>query len=314
MKLSQPRHQTAFLAQQKRIRLPLLWLWASFVTLIVSAPVMAAGALESFPLAEKESEKSQQMDQHLFATGRIQNKGGEAFPESWLSLPSGTLSQALYRVRSTRDTDEILEHYQGQLQQPGSEILFRCSSRECGSSNDWANSVFKVSTLYGVDREQHYIAGRRDLNGQTDYVSVYITERGTGRIYVYVSHYQVTAAPVATKGVKRSLFEQLLETGWVRLPVTADGEFEEGAFGQLQQLAGQLEKSDKTFWLVAHHYGKQSHEVLQQRSQQAAAKLQRSLQEFGLSAGKLELKGLGALAPTKDSVAYGGRIELIVKK
>lgn len=281
---------------------------------LFAVPAFAAEGLQPFPLAETEMEKSQPLDQHLFATGRIQNKGGEAFPESWLSLPSGTLNQTLYRIRSTRDTDEILAHYQVQLQQSGSEILFQCSSRECGSSNDWANSVFKISTLYGEDREQHYVAARRELNGQADYVSVYITERGTGRIYVYVMHYQVKAAPVATKGVKRSLYEHLIETGWVRLPVSADGSFEEGVFGQLQQLAVQLERSDKRFWLVAHHYGKQSDEILQQRSQQAAARLQRSLEEFGLSVDKLELKGLGALAPTKDSVAYGGRIELVVKK
>jgi len=290
------------------------WLLASALAFIVASPVFASGGLQPFPLAEKEMEKSQLLDQHLFATGRIQNKGGESFPESWLSLSSGRLNQTLYRVRSTRDTDEILEHYQAQLQRSDSEILFQCSSRECGSSNDWANRVFKVSTLYGEDREQHYVAARRELNGQADYVSVYITERGTGRIYVYVTHYQVEAAPVATKGVKRSLYEDLTETGWVRLPVSADGSFEDSVFEQLQQLAVQLERSDKRFWLVAHHYGKQSDEVLQQRSEQAVARLQRSFEQFGLSADKLELKGLGALAPTKDSVAYGGRIELIVKK
>ncbi|WP_417596566.1 DUF4892 domain-containing protein [Oceanospirillum sp.] len=291
-----------------------LWLLISALAFIVASPVFAAGGLQPFPLAEKEMEKSQQLDQHLFATGRIQNKGGESFPESWLSLSSGRLNQTLYRIRSTRDTDEILEHYQVELQRSGSEILFQCSSRECGSSNDWANRVFKVSTLYGEDREQHYVAARRELNGQADYVSVYITERGTGRIYVYVTHYQVEAAPVTTKGVKRSLYEDLIETGWVRLPVSADGSFEDSVFGQLQQLAVQLERSDKRFWLVAHHYGKQSDEILQQRSEQAVARLQRSFEQLGLSADKLELKGLGALAPTKDSVAYGGRIELIVKK
>ncbi len=310
----QSRHHAHHSAHRNTALRPLLWLWVVLASALVSLPVSAAGELKPFPLAEKEMEKSESLDQHLFATGRIQNKGGEAFPESWLSLPSGTLSQTMYRVRSTRDTDEILEHYQSQFQQPGSEILFQCSSRECGSSNDWANSVFKVSTLYGEDREQHYIAGRSDQNGQTDYASVYVTERGTGRIYVYVSHYRVQASAVTTKGVKRSLFERLTETGWVRLPVTADGEFEEGAFGQLKQLAEQLNNSQQQYWLVAHHYGKQNHEILQQRSEQAAAKLQRSLQEFGLSPGKLELKGLGAMAPTKDSVSYGGRIELVVKK
>lgn len=281
---------------------------------ILGAPMlaMAAGELQAFPLAEKEMEKSRPLDQHLLATGRIQNKGGEAFPESWLSLPEGTLKQTLYRIRSTRDTDEILEHYQRQLQQPGSEVIFQCSGRDCGSSNDWANSVFKISTLYGVDREQHYFASKRRLKNTTDYISVYITERGTGRIYVYVSHYQVAEKDVAQKGVKRSLYDQLQDNGWVRLPVTADGQFEEGASDVLRQLSEKLQANDQRYWLVAHHYGKESHQVLQLRSEQAAAKLQRSLQEFGLSADKLELKGLGALAPTKDSVSYGGRLELVL--
>lgn len=286
-----------------------------------SGAARAEDALTPFPLAEKESDSRQVMDQHLLATGRIQNKGGDAFPESWLSLPAGTLSQTLYRIRSTRDTDEILEHYRSQLEQPGSEILFRCSSRECGSSNDWANRVFKVATLYGVDREQHYIAGRRELKTGTDYLSVYITERGTGRIYAYVSHYQVqgTAVPsqsdkVSAKGGHKSLFDQLQDAGWVRLPVTADGQFEEGAYEQLQQLVAELQNGSDHYWLVAHHYGKEPHSVLQKKSERAADQLFESLKQFGLTADKVELKGLGALAPTRDSVAYGGRIELIRKK
>ena len=282
--------------------------------LVPFSAAQAASGLNPFPLAEQESENRSQPDQQLLATGRIQNKGGEPFPESWLTLPAGALTQTLYRIRSTRDTDEIMEHYRSQLQRPGSELLFQCSSRECGSSTDWANRVFKVSTLYGVDRKQHYMAGRQEHKAGVDYYSVYITERGTGRIYAYVTRYQVDSENARQQGTAQTLFQQLNERGWVRLPVTADGEFEEGASGQLRQLTGRLQQSDDRYWLVAHHYGTQSDEQLLQRSERAAARLQRALQAFGLDSGKLELKGLGALAPTRDSVAYGGRIELVIQR
>ncbi|OOV88316.1 DUF4892 domain-containing protein [Oceanospirillum linum] len=283
--------------------------------LMLAGFAQAANLLQPFPLAEKEMEETLVLDQHMLATGRIQNKGGEAFPESWLSLPAGTLNQALYRVRSTRDTDEILEYYQNHLMQPGSDVLFQCSGRECGSSNDWANRVFKMSTLYGVDREQHYFAVRHKLNDASDnYISVYITERGTGRIYVYVSHYRVNAEKVVSKGSVHTLFEQLQDDGWVELPVMPDGQFEEDAREPLKQLVSKIQASSDRYWLVAHHYGRQSDQALMLKSEQAAARLLSALEVLGLSPDKLEFRGLGALAPTKGSVAYGGRLELVVMK
>lgn len=287
----------------------------SLLLLSAGSLVQADQGLASYPLAEQEMTKSSTESQHLLATGRIQNKNGEPFPETWLNLPGGTLNQAMYRIRSTRDTDDILEHYQKQLQQPGREILFECSGRECGSSSDWANRVFKVSTLYGVDRKQHYIAGRKEDGDWSDYISVYITERGTGRIYAYVQHYRVKAEEFDQKGVQKTLFQQLTETGWVRLPATADGQIEEGANSTLQALVKQLQNSNDRYWLIAHHYGKgNSQETLQEKSEKAAKRLLKSLQSLGLSENKASAKGLGGLAPTKDSVVYGGRIELLIQQ
>lgn len=293
-------------------RMPLL----GVLMLLLALPLVAARAdvLSPFPLAQQEQSRSELKDQHILATGRIQNKAGEAFPENWLSLPSGTLNQTLYRIRSTRDTDEILAHYEQQLQRAGSDILFQCSGRECGSSNDWANSVFNVSTLYGVDREQHYLTSRTDHDGLSDYISVYITERATGRIYAYVSHYQVKTGQVTEQGDPKSLYQRLQDQGWVRLPVTADGAFEEGASDQLEQLVSQLQAGNDHYWLVAHHFGLGSHRELVARSEAAASNLLRALSAFGLPATRVELKGLGPLAPTKDSVNYGGRIELVRKR
>lgn len=303
--------------RQMKDRYPVI-MCALLITLLTgvfySAVAEAAEGLTPYPQAEAEMSKSQPQYKHLMATGRIQNKGGQSFPESWLDLTEGDLTETLYRIQSTRDTADILQHYKAQLQQPSRQILFECSSRECGSSSDWANRVFKVSTLYGVDRKQHYIVGRKDEGGWSDYVAVYITERGTGRIYAFVQHYRVKTAALDKKGVRDSLFDQLTLNGWVRLPVTADGQFEEGARARLQALVTKLQATSERYWLVAHHFGKDSQQALQLRSEKAAARLLDALTGLGLPADKVTTKGLGALAPTKDSIAYGGRIELLIQK
>ena len=64
----------------------------------------------------------------------------------------------------------------------GDDVLFRCSGRDCGRSNDWANQVFGQATLYGPDRNQRYVARQ----WQDQLVSLYVIERGNKRVYAHL--------------------------------------------------------------------------------------------------------------------------------
>ncbi|OPX55806.1 protein of unknown function [Oceanospirillum multiglobuliferum] len=288
------------------------------VLLTNTAGVYANNWLEPFPLSRLENSQQSEQPQYLVAVGRIQNKSGVSAPEHWLQLPKGMLEKATYRVESSKDTNKIFQHYRSQIQQSGEEIVFECSSRDCGSSIDWANKVFKLSTLYGVDRKQHYIVAQRQQGDNSEYVIVYITERGTGRIYVHTETYQFKTSALPSSALsdamETDLYQQLNQYGWISLPVTPHGRYEDLDAEKLRLLVSQLNQDQYQYWLVAHHYGKGSDQALQALSEQAAQGLLQQLNAMGLTAGKAQAKGLGALAPTKDSVVYGGRLELVRQK
>ncbi len=287
---------------------------AGLFSALLAVPVVAQAneGLEPFPLANVEMSKSDKLVEHRIATGRIQKKNSESMPESWLTLPGGELNRTLYRVRSSRGTDEIHQHYKQQLKQPGINVVFECSGRDCGSSIHWANQVFNVSTLYGIDRKQHYLAVERKYNGWSEFIALYITERGTGRTYVYEEHYRLPSDQVS-QGDNQNLFEQLGISGWITLPVSADGSFEEGAFEQLQQLVQALNGAEQDYWLASHRYGAGSDQELIDKSEQSGQRLLQELEKMGLKAEKVSIRAIGPLAPTANSVNYGGRIELIQK-
>ncbi len=305
-----PADRLAAKAVLKRVKVTTLGLISALLAL--PAIAQASVGLEPFPLADVEMSKSDKLVEHRIATGRIQKKNSESMPEYWLTLPGGELNRTLYRVHSSRGTDDIYQHYKQQLKQPGIKVLFECSARDCGSSIHWANQVFNVSTLYGIDRKQHYLAVERKHNGLSEFISLYITERGTGRTYVYEEHYRLPSDQVS-QGDSRNLFEQLGLSGWTALPVSADGSFEEGAFEQLQQLVQDLNESAQKYWLVAHRYGVGSDQELIERSEQSGQRLLQALEKMGLKAEKISIRALGPLAPTTNSINYGGRIELIQK-
>ncbi|MBB1487019.1 DUF4892 domain-containing protein [Oceanospirillum sediminis] len=287
---------------------------ALFVVLFWKASAASAAEwLAEYPRASQEMNKQEELPEYRMAMGRIQNKNSGSEPEYWLNLSAGHLSRHLYRIRSTKDTADISRYYQQQLQVAGARILFECQGRECGSSTDWANRVFRVSTLYGVDRKQHYFLAAREDNGQTHVAAIYVTERGTGRIYAYEEHFLLKSGQLSLPGEEQTLFQQLEQQGWITLPVSPDGRFEEGAFGDLQVLVGSLPEQ-KRYWLVAHRFGQDSDAALLNKSTQAAQNLLSQLRAMGLAEDRIEIKGMGRLAPTTESLRYGGRIELIEKR
>lgn len=278
-----------------------------------TSAVSAAEWLAEYPRASQEMNKQEELPEYRMAMGRIQNKNSGSEPEHWLDLSAGHLSRHLYRIRSTKNTKDISRHYQQKLQTAGAQILFECQGRECGSSTDWANRVFRVSTLYGVDRKQHYLLAAREENGQTHVAAIYVTERGTGRIYAYEEHFLLKSGQLSLPGEEQTLLQQLEQQGWITLPVSPDGRFEEGAFGELQALVGSLPEQ-KRYWLVAHRFGQDSDAVLLNKSTQAAQNLLSQLRAMGLAEDRIEIKAMGRLAPTAESLRYGGRIELIEKR
>ena len=135
--------------------------------------------LKRYPLSWIVEYQSETSPDYLLALGKMKKKSGVIAPEASRRL-SGQLRQITYRIPDGHSAVEAFDFIVGQLQQQKAEELFRCKSRQCGSSHQWANQVFGVSRLYGVDRTQSYIAVK--LGG--DYIAVYSVKRGNKRVYL----------------------------------------------------------------------------------------------------------------------------------
>ncbi len=159
--------------------------------------------LKRYPLSWIVEYQAETSPDYQLALGKMKKKSGVIAPEKSRRL-SGQLRQITYRIPEGHSAAEAFDFMAAQLQQQNAEELFRCKSRQCGNSHQWANQVFGVSRLYGVDRTQSYLAAK--LGG--DYIAVYSVIRGNKRVYLQLdilsdkSSEQVSDAASATETTK----------------------------------------------------------------------------------------------------------------
>lgn len=219
------------------------------------------------------------------------------------------LTAVTYRIPDGVGVDEVVAHYRTRL---GSDVLFRCSGRDCGRSNDWANQIFGQATLYGPDQEQRYAA----LEWQDKLVALYVIQRGNKRVYAHLRFLD----PVGAAGLEPNalLARRLAERGWATIdgvrPV-ADGGLGAEADPVLTGLAEVLESfADQAVYVVCHLGGSAAVEVLLDASRRCAeagrAQIAAGIDEQGSGRGpELQAFGAGPLLPRPGQPA--SRIELV---
>src|SRR5690606_42021792 len=79
-----------------------------------------------------------------------------------------------------------------------------CSSRDCGRSSEWATDVFGIANLYGVEREQNYLAARLVADDKQHYVALYTIMRGNQRVYAHLHVIEPDADGQAPSGPSTS--------------------------------------------------------------------------------------------------------------
>jgi len=90
-----------------------------------------------------------------------------------------------YQINDGHSAKEAFEFYRSKALKLGSEELFQCQSRDCGSSNTWANKIFNVLFLYGKNQSQHYYVGLFNNKKQPFIIILYAVERDNGRSYIH---------------------------------------------------------------------------------------------------------------------------------
>lgn len=216
----------------------------------------------------------------------------------------GDLLRLTYLIPDGHNLEMVSEFYQKQIEKliaEGGKEIFHCEKRGCGSSNQWANMVFGIKELYGSDRDQLYRVDRFDNNGQAYYLAFYLIERGSRRIYAHLDLFALQQE--GEKDVMASLRrgDKL---------VVLNGE--KNLDMRLQQISAFMKAhTDQKLYIVGHSYGDLPLASLQAQSKKAADVIaQRLAEEIDLKR-RVEVYGVGPLAPQSGIATGQNRVELI---
>ena len=289
-----------------------------------SAGEQTAGAdhplLMRFPDSEiVEYDRTNELN-HQLVLGTLQRTRGEVVPESAERL-KGRVTRIVYAIPSDYQVSDVREFFVQQLRERGDSILFSCEGRACGSSNYWANDIFKRRILYGPERNQYYLAARSNTALENDpFLALYLITRANKRLYAYVEiiESEIAVAPQALVN-EGLLAATLREKGSVVLPWvqfnTADGGEEELDDPSTLDYLVRLLRTDPEIrvYLVSHLSGpERSLESLLEQSEKRAQLINAVLLEKGIESERIEAAGVGPLAPSCALSDCSDRIELVL--
>ena len=203
--------------------------------------------------------------------GGLRKINGVLAPEVEQRL-SGDLFQITYRIPEQFSAKDAFTSFEKQISALGAEVLFECVGRDCGSSNKWANNIFRYSRLYGVDSTQSFASYRLD----NQYYSLYAVKRGNKRVYLRLDVL-----------VAESLgFKSLLEQG--------HGVVFTHAKDEMLSLVEYLnEHPNLRLWLVGINDEDGSKQQQIDRAYEAANGLKADLVEKGIDSDRIGLHSLG---------------------
>ena len=251
-------------------------------------------ALERYPLSWIVEYRSDVVSDYLLALGKMKKKSGVIAPEASQRL-SGLLRQITYRIPEGHSAAEAFDFIGDQLQGLGSEELFTCKSRQCGSSHQWANQIFGVSRLYGVDRTQSYMAVK--LEG--DYIALYTVKRGNKRVYLQLdvlSDESESNAESLIEAIQTDEGSQdwkkafLTEGSWLPIDFLKSQTADEDVDALIRQILPDIQAGEGS--LVVLGYSAAAEDAIA-RSFVYANRVGKSLIDNGVSAERLEIIAVG---------------------
>ena len=237
--------------------------------------------LPRFPLSWIVSYHTEAVPEYTLATGPMRKVDGIIAPEKYKRI-TGELTRITYRLPDIHTPDQVFNYYLQLLQSMQAKILFQCSSRQCGSSNQWANNYFDVAELYGLDRSQFFLsasAGNLQL-------ALYTVKRGNRRVYVHIDLIE------PMKQTAETLAADLRQQGvsWLN-----DAE-------ALEPLIDYMSNNPQQTVLIGS-YNKAAGvtvDELLSRSQKAADEVRDMLIEAGVDPARITSVGVGPALPVTD--------------
>ncbi len=197
-----------------------------------------------------------------------------------------------------------LENY---LRGLGAQPIFICNSLHCGSSNVWANEIFRVKQLYGLDASQSYQVWQLQQES-TQYLVWYLSQRGNRRIYLQLETLNPLKDVTSITPDPLTLIETMLQSRFYVVPDDVYSLKNEELLDVLVKAMNR--KPRQLFAVVGHSYTERSLEGNQKKSEQLAQEFVEVLLANGIKAAQLKAIGLGSLAPQGKKGLQ--RLEIVV--
>ena len=245
--------------------------------------------------------------------GNMRRTTGQVVAERSQRL-RGDLTRITYEAPQGFTGAEIAAFFQAQAEGKGYSELFRCTGRGCGNSNYWANDVFQDRSLYGPERNQHYLALQlKSEEASQSYAAVYVITRTNRRLLVRVDVLEtVNDEDVPAAGIS---VEALLRNGALQIPGISFGSQDRMIdTGQLDQIVRLLQSNESIqLYIVAHLRDQDSFDNLMARTLQRAEQVREELIRRGVDGSRLVAQGVGPLAPLCTEGNCAERVELVMR-
>ena len=272
--------------------------------------------LDRFPDSEIVSVEFNEDANYRLVLSGLQRTRGVVTPETSERL-RGDVTKIIYEVVQEFTGEDVFRFFQGQLTERGYSDLFTCNGRGCGSSNYWANDIFRNRILYGPERNQYYLAARVDTESEMSaYLALYIITRGNRQIYAYVEIIEPGGTKTRIDVIEENeLLDTLVEDGSVvasTLSFITDNRLSPQS--NLAPIVNML-RADMSLnvYLVVHLGGSGSLESLMSRSLARAELLKQQIQDLGINGDRITAQGVGPLAPTCAAGNCQDRIEVVLR-
>ena len=229
----------------------------------------------------------------------------------------GDVTKIIYEVSNEFSGQDVYDYFREQIQRQSYTELFTCVGRECGSSNYWANDVFRNRVLYGPERNQFYLAFRAGPEAElSPHMALYIITRGNRRLYAYFEVVEIGGTETRIDIVDTTdLISTLESQSSIVIPgISFEDDLGLTDNSDLTSTVNLLQADPSLrVYLVVHLSGDEDVDALIQRSQQRSNVLRQLLIGRGIDGNRIIAKGVGPLAPSCNVSVCGDRVELVLQ-
>lgn len=295
--------------------------WVFIVSSLCNSHFLMADQLQfqSYHNARIVFETHVQTDEYVLALGSYKKVSGSWRLDRQQRL-GGSLDRYTLELPEGHSAENGFDFYLDQLQSFNFRELFHCKSRDCGTSNSWANNHFKILQLYGLDQFQFY--GAYEITTADDkpfYVSLYAVQRGNKRVYIQVDVLHIDKIiELGIASSPESIIKSIETSGYYVFPDLVVKDVKGSTRIQirpahLQALIDVLtQKANWKVALVGHDYTATVIAQQQKESLAHAEQLKAALAEKGVATARITTYGLGSLAPAGRG-DRAARVEVVLQ-